>query len=130
MCSMVVTFLSSDAVDLADVLPSGHHVRWAMEVIGHSFALGMEDADVIAGALKIYEKWLGVDGPPLAATSGAKPKDHRPVCMQKVEQTFIQDMLGHMTLLFEERTDAASRSSDALVAKHVSLCTKCVRWFG
>lgn len=121
---MVVTFLSGDGVDLADVLPSGHHIRWAMEVIGHSFALSMEDADVIAGALKIYEKWLGVEAP--APSGGAKPKDSRPACMQKVEQTFIQDMLGHMTLLFEERTDAASRASDALVAKHVSLCIKCV----
>uniref|UniRef100_K3X8P3 Rap-GAP domain-containing protein n=1 Tax=Globisporangium ultimum (strain ATCC 200006 / CBS 805.95 / DAOM BR144) TaxID=431595 RepID=K3X8P3_GLOUD len=122
MCSIVVTFLSSDSVDLADVLPTGRHILWAMEVIGHSFALGMEDADVISGALRIYERWLGVSVPTPAA-NGAKPKDPRPACMQKVEQAFIMDMLGHMTLLFEERTDAASRSNEGMT-KHVSLCIK------
>ncbi|DAZ99454.1 TPA: hypothetical protein N0F65_004087 [Lagenidium giganteum] len=116
ICSIVVNFLSGDGVDLTELLPTSHHIRWAMEVIGHSFALTMEDADVIFGALRIYEKWLGVD-------MNAKAKDQRPSCMQKTEQAFIQDMLGQMTLIFEERTDA-SRTQESSIAKHVAICSK------
>ncbi|RLN86510.1 hypothetical protein BBJ28_00024676 [Nothophytophthora sp. Chile5] len=125
MCSMVVGFLGADGVDPVAVLPSGHHIRWAMEVLGHAFALPMEDADVIAGSLRIYERWLGVDDASLVAKGGKGGKDQRPACMQKVEQTFIQDMLGQMTLLFEERSTSgvASGSVDASVAKHVVLET-------
>lgn len=129
MCSMVVGFLSADNVELVDVLPTAHHVRWAMEVLGHAFALPMEDADVILGSLHIYEQWLGVD-----ASAIAKGKDRRPACMQKVEQLFVQDLLGQMTLLFEERPAATSNSNgtggagsgntDANVTKQVSLCSK------
>lgn len=32
-------------------------------------------------------------------------RDYRPPCMLPAEQSFIQDLLGHMTLIFEERTD-------------------------
>lgn len=127
---MVVGFLSPDNVDLGDVLPTAHHIRWAMEVLGHAFALPMDDADVILGSLRIYEKWLGVDSTSASSKSG---KDLRPACMQKVEQIFIQDLLGQMTLLFEERTpaagtaangSAASVASETSVAKQVSLCSK------
>ena len=128
MCSMVVSSLTETNVDTLTVLPSGHHIRWAMEVLGHSFALPMEDSDVIAGSLSIYQRWLGVDD---ETTSG---RDQRPVCMQKVEQTFIQDMLGQMTLLFEERPKEDG-SVEKNMATHVNLCTKyrlhwscCVTW--
>ncbi|KAI9908380.1 hypothetical protein PsorP6_003777 [Peronosclerospora sorghi] len=120
MCSMVVASLTEENTDPQVVLPTIHHIRWAMEVLGHSFALPMEDSDVISGTLDIYKRWLGVhDG-----TKGSK--DQRPACMQKVEQNFIQDMLGHMTLLFEERPSMGvpSGTVDANMATHVSLCTK------
>jgi hypothetical protein len=117
LCSMVVGFLNTEGVDLSEILSSGHHIRWSMEIIGHSFALSMEDADVIAGALRIYEKWLGVD-------ANAKTNDQRPACMQKVEQAFIQDLLGQMTLLFEDRVDVARVQTDALMAKQVQLCSR------
>ncbi|GLE04540.1 hypothetical protein PINS_up013495 [Pythium insidiosum] len=120
LCSMVVGFLTADNVDVADVLPSGHHIRWSMEIIGQSFALSLEDADVIAGAIRLYEQWLGVD-------AAAKTKDKRPSCMQKVEQTFIQDLLAQMTLLFEERPDASRAATDTLVSKHVQLCLRSLK---
>jgi hypothetical protein len=112
---MVVGFLNSEGVDMNEVLPSAHHIRWAMESIGHSFALSIEESDVITGAIRIYEKWLRVD------TSSAK--DYRPTCLQKSEQAFIQDMIGHMTLIFDERQDN-SRSIEVLASKHVSLSLK------
>ena len=117
---MVVTSLTEENVDTLAVLSSGHHIRWAMEVLGHSFALPMDDSDVIAGSLDIYQRWLGVDE---EAKSG---KDQRPVCMQKVEQTFIQDLLGQMTLLFEERSSNGipSGAAESNMATHVELCTK------
>jgi hypothetical protein len=127
MCSMVVGSFGVDGADLGDTLPTAHHIRWAMEVLGHAFALPMDDADVIHDSLRIYEKWLGVDA------SGKGGKDLRPACMQKVEQVFIQDLLGQMTLLFEERTPAAGAAAngsvtgaanEASVAKQVSLCSK------
>lgn len=118
MCSMVVGFLSADKADFAQTLPSVHHIRWSMEVIGHSFALGMEDADVIFGALRIYEQWLGVD-------PNKSPKETRPACMANVEQSFIQDMLGQMTLVFEDRTSDNSRTPESSqLAKQVSIGTK------
>lgn len=122
LCSMVVTFLNTEGVDVSEILPSGHHIRWSMEIIGHSFALGMEDADVIAGAIRLYERWLGVD-------ANAKVKDGRPACMQKVEQAFIQDLLGQMTLLFEERQDAARATTDVLMNKQVQLCSRVLEIF-
>ncbi|KAG2527678.1 hypothetical protein BBO99_00000771 [Phytophthora kernoviae] len=130
MCSMVVNSLNDDKVDVLTVLPSGHHIRWAMEVLGHSFALPMEDSEVIAGSLRIYQCWLGVDEESLAA-KGGKGKDQRPACMQKVEQTFIQDMLGQMTLLFEERPSNGipSSSVEANTATHVALCTQVLETF-
>ncbi|KAL4124790.1 hypothetical protein PRIC2_008384 [Phytophthora ramorum] len=125
LCSMVVGYLSEDDVDTVNVLPSGHHIRWSMEVLGHSFALPMEDSDVISGSLDIYQRWLGVDAEALDG------KDQRPACMQKVEQTFIQDMLGQMTLLFEERSSngVPSGSVESNMATHVSLCTKVLETF-
>ncbi|OWZ23606.1 hypothetical protein PHMEG_0001515, partial [Phytophthora megakarya] len=127
MCSMVVGYLTEDNVDTLTALPSGHHIRWAMEVLGHAFALPMEDADVISGSLGIYQRWLGVDDESLSP----KGKDQRPSCMQKVEQTFIQDMLGQMTLLFEERTSngVPSGNAETNMATHVSLCTKVLETF-
>ncbi|CEG45431.1 rap ran gtpase-activating protein [Plasmopara halstedii] len=131
MCSMVVGYLTEENVNLQAVLPSGHHIRWAMEVLGHSFALPMEDSEVIAGSLNIYQRWLGVDLDSLAAKGQKGSKDHRPPCMQKVEQTFIQDMLGQMTLLFEERSSNGSPSGSVEnnLAKHVVLCTKVLNTF-
>ncbi|TMW68553.1 hypothetical protein Poli38472_006021 [Pythium oligandrum] len=117
MCSLVVGFLSADNVDIADVLPSAHHIRWAMEIIGHSFALNMDDAEVIAGAIRIYERWLGID-------ANVKTKDQRPASMQKVEQSFIQDILGQMTLLFEERADSSRSGNDSSITKQVQLCSR------
>ncbi|KAG2920547.1 hypothetical protein PC114_g6081 [Phytophthora cactorum] len=130
MCSMVVGYLTEENVDTQTVLPSGHHIRWAMEVLGHSYALPMEDSDVIQGSLGIYQRWLGVDDESLAA-KGSKGKDQRPPCMQKVEQTFIQDMLGQMTLLFEERSNngVPSGSLENNMATHVALCTKVLETF-
>ncbi|ETL31956.1 hypothetical protein F441_15770 [Phytophthora nicotianae CJ01A1] len=130
MCSMVVGYLTEENVDTQTVLPSGHHIRWAMEVLGHSFALPMDDSEVIQGSLDIYQRWLGVDDETLAA-KGGKSKDQRPACMQKVEQTFIQDMLGQMTLLFEERSNngVPSGSGEANMATHVALCTKVLETF-
>ncbi|KUF99001.1 hypothetical protein AM588_10010749 [Phytophthora nicotianae] len=128
MCSMVVGYLTEENVDTQTVLPSGHHIRWAMEVLGHSFALPMDDSEVIQGSLDIYQRWLGVDDETLAA-KGGKSKDQRPACMQKVEQTFIQDMLGQMTLLFEERSNngVPSGSGEANMATHVALCTNLMK---
>ncbi|TDH70666.1 uncharacterized protein CCR75_006421 [Bremia lactucae] len=131
MCSMVVGFLTEENVNPQIVLPSGHHIRWAMEVLGHSFALPIEDSDVIAGSLGIYQRWLGVDDESLASNGTKSIKDHRPSCMQKVEQTFIHDMLGQMTLLFEERSSngTPSGSFESNMAKHVALCTKVLDTF-
>lgn len=126
---MVVSFLTAEA-DMGTVLSTRHHVLWSMEIIGHSFALPMEDADVIHGALRIYEQWLAVEG--FNVTNGAKTKerggnDKRPSCMLPVEQKFIQDLLGQMTLIFEERSDASrSGTADTALAKQVSLCSKYV----
>ncbi|CAI5728840.1 unnamed protein product [Peronospora destructor] len=122
MCSMVVSSLTETNVDTLTVLPSGHHIRWAMELLGHSFALPMEDSDVISGSLGIYQRWLGVDD---ETRSG---RDQRPACMQKVEQTFMQDMLGQMTLLFEERPKEDG-NVDKNMATHVNLCTKVLETF-
>ncbi|GMG18337.1 unnamed protein product [Phytophthora fragariaefolia] len=91
-----------------------------MEALGHAFALPMEDAEVVTGALRLYQRWLGVDEDAL----GGKGKDQRPACMQKVEQSFIQDMLGQMTLLFEERPSGGAESN---MATHVALCTNLMR---
>uniref|UniRef100_M4BH71 Rap-GAP domain-containing protein n=1 Tax=Hyaloperonospora arabidopsidis (strain Emoy2) TaxID=559515 RepID=M4BH71_HYAAE len=125
MCSMVVSSLTEEGVDMLVVLPSGHHIRWAMEVLGHSFALPMDDSDVISGSLGVYQRWLGVDD---EAKGG---KDQRPACMQKVEQTFIQDVLGQMTLLFEERSSNGipSGMAESNLATHVGLCTKVLETF-
>ena len=85
-----------------------------MEPLGHSFALGMDDSDVISGAIRVYERWLGV-----TATDG------RPKCMQLQEQEFIRDLLGHMSLLFEDKE--AHRGKPDLIAKHSQLCQTYVR---
>ncbi|OQR83757.1 hypothetical protein ACHHYP_14313 [Achlya hypogyna] len=108
ICSMVTGFLG--APDEPDVLATPAHVKWVMEALGHSFALGMEDAEVIAGSTRIYEKWLGLAG------------DGRPKCMLPQEQEFIRDLLGHMSLIFEDRE--ATRTKPELLTKHIALCQK------
>ncbi|CAH0513347.1 unnamed protein product [Peronospora belbahrii] len=118
---MVVSSLTDENIDTLIILPSGHHIRWAMEVLGHSFALPMEDSEVISGSLRIYQRWLGVD-------DEKNGKDHRPACMQKVEQTFIQDMLGQMTLLLEERPKDDGNVENNM-ATHVNLCTRVLDTF-
>nr|CCA27586.1 conserved hypothetical protein [Albugo laibachii Nc14] len=133
LCSIVVNFLTSEDTSAAEILPTRHHILWAMEIIGHSFALPMENSDIIFGALCIYEKWLAVDvrgnlSPTKSSPSNKGMKeahDHRPPCMLPVEQSFIQDILGQMTLIFEERAET-SRSSGAetSIAKQASLCSK------
>lgn len=117
---MVISFLNTDGIDLSDVLPTEHHIRWSMEIIGHAFALHLDDADVIVGAIRIYEKWLGVDG------KGSS--DSRPKCMTSVEQDFIQDILGHLSLIFEDRNDS-TRSSSEITHKHVQLCSRVLDMF-
>ncbi|KAF0690210.1 Aste57867_18401 [Aphanomyces stellatus] len=93
------------------VLTTPTHVRWAMEPLGQSFALGMEDSDVILGAIRVYEQWLGLG-----------PTDGRPKCMQQQEQEFIRDLLGHMSLVFEDKE--SHRAKPDLVPQHAKLCHK------
>ncbi|OQS05931.1 hypothetical protein THRCLA_01994 [Thraustotheca clavata] len=109
ICSIVINFLGSAAS--SDVLPTQVHVKWSMEALGHGFALDMDDADVIAGATRIYETWLGLS-----------PKDARPKCMLGVEQEFIRDIVGQMSLIFEDREQ--TKNQPELLAKHASLCQK------
>ncbi|RHY35255.1 hypothetical protein DYB32_000265 [Aphanomyces invadans] len=124
VCSMVVGFLSNpseqqqsstDAAQaspsMVSVLTTPTHVRWAMEPLGHSFALSMEDSEVILGAIGVYERWLGL---------GNAGLDGRPKCMHAQEQEFIRDLLGHMSLLFEDKD--GHRSNPELIATHASLC--------
>ncbi|CAK4959894.1 unnamed protein product [Aphanomyces euteiches] len=120
ICSMVVGFLSASPPETPQgegtpppppmsVLTTPTHVRWSMEAIGHSFALGIEDSDVILGAIRVYEQWLGVSS-----------TDARLKCMQVQGQEFIRDLLGHMSLLFEDKE--VHRSKPELIAKHAQLC--------
>ncbi|ETV83727.1 hypothetical protein, variant 1 [Aphanomyces astaci] len=125
ICSMVVGFLSNTSEQqsstevaasplppsMSVVLATPAHVRWAMEPLGHSFALGMEDSGVILGAIGVYEKWLGL---------GSASADGRPKCMHAQEQEFIRDLLGHMSLLFEDKE--GHRSKPDLIATHATLC--------
>jgi len=122
ICTMVVGFLGTQSAmetnsngsqenneNAMEVLSTPTHMKWAMEALGHSFALGMDDGEVIYGAIRIYEKWLGLSA-----------VDARPKCMMKEEQEFIQDLIGHMSMLFDDRTE----KQELFLAKQVSLCQK------
>ena len=112
ICYTTISYLTSiDAgQDIRDMLSSATHIKWAMEILGHAFALRMEDYDIIKGTIEIYEKWLRID----------RRIDMRPPCILHVEQGFIQEMLGHLSLLFEDRggKDASS------IEQHISLCQR------
>lgn len=112
----MIKFLTDESAS-DNVLTSASQIKWAMEAIGHSFALKMDEIDIISASLNLYEKWLGVH-------SSSTRRETRPVCMLDVEQQFIQDMIGHMSLLFEVRS-GSSKSLD----KHVVLCQKCLDIF-
>ncbi|RHZ23174.1 hypothetical protein DYB31_005214 [Aphanomyces astaci] len=55
--------------------------------------------------------WLGL---------GSAGADGRPKCMHAQEQEFIRDLLGHMSLLFEDKE--GHRSKPDLIATHATLC--------
>lgn len=40
------------------MLHSSAHVQWVMEVVGHGFALPIEDVTIIQDAVSIYTQWL------------------------------------------------------------------------
>ena len=100
-----------------------------MEIIGHVFTLEMEDSKIITrnntsyinvsflknlivDALDIYEMWLNL-------RDLQSSVDESPPCMVSLQQPFIQEMIGHMSLLFEERP-GDSTVSDV----HFALCQR------
>lgn len=47
-----------DNVDANKLLTSTAHIKWAMECIGVSFTLNMEDEEMIGTAIEIYRRWV------------------------------------------------------------------------
>jgi hypothetical protein len=113
---LVATFireLQADAKDPSDLmvlLPTTGHVRWAMELIGHSFVLPMEDHGTIKVAVEIYLGWL--------IKAGAV--DVRPAPIQRDECSFFKDIFCHLSLLFEPR-------ERSLMNSHIDLCKRVLK---
>ena len=107
--------MADDSTDAVELLTSVAHVKWTMEVIGHSFSLKLENAKIIEHSLSIYEKWMLING---GSTRG---RDLRPKCMLDCEQEFIQDMLGHISFIFDDRS---SSSASNYIDDHVTICNR------
>ncbi|OMJ93093.1 hypothetical protein SteCoe_4039 [Stentor coeruleus] len=83
------------------------HVKWAMECIGYAYSLPLEMSSTIMNAITIYNTWL---------TNPSK----RPGCINTNEAYYQREMLGHMSLIFLDR------SADPIYAE---LCTQVLKIF-
>ena len=77
------------------LLTSPSHVNWAMQVLGQSFSLPVEDHVIIKETLNVYSIWL------------LKP-DARPTAIQETKddqiyQLFIQNIIQHLSSTFDKK---------------------------
>jgi hypothetical protein len=82
--------------------PTESHVNWAMECIGFAFSLPIDYSSVITQAIDIYRNWLELGS------------EDRPQCIKENESFYQIEIIGHLSLLFVER------SGD--MHKHAELC--------
>ncbi len=107
LCRSFVTFLN-EGRNAAKLLTTASHVRWAMEIIGLSFGLPMDSIDIIQSAFNLYESWCSRDGDNM--------HENRPTALLEDEQTFLQAMIGHMSILFQDR-----RAEGEVLRSHVDI---------
>lgn len=82
--------------------PTHSHVKWTMECIGFAFSLPIEHSNTIGLAIEVYRNWLGLGN------------EDRPDCIEKEEEVYRREIIGHLSLLFIERPGD--------VHKHAELC--------
>ncbi|XP_049849368.1 uncharacterized protein LOC126318596 [Schistocerca gregaria] len=92
--------------EIVDSLTTPAHVRWVLEVVGHGFALPMENLTVIEQCVAIYRNWL--------VKGGRAPKG-----FEGFEQSFWREMFGHLSYLFEPRaSDGEAIKSQIRICKY------------
>lgn len=78
-----------------------------------------DDTDLkCLASLDIYERWLSI-------SSECRTKDQRPQCVLEGEQVFIQDILDHITLLFDDRRESDEKDIEV----HLNLCRRALDMF-
>ncbi|KAJ5070469.1 hypothetical protein M0811_10941 [Anaeramoeba ignava] len=100
----IVVNVLLDVENARKILTSTFHIKWAMEVVGHSFSLPIEEHQIIKGAIQIYERWL----------MGTQV----PEAFRELENFFYREIFGHMSLIFAPRRDIPQN----LVEKHIEVC--------
>lgn len=89
------------------------HVKWAMECIGYAYSLPLEMSSTIMNAITIYSTWL------------TNP-NRRPDCINANEAYYQREMLGHMSLIFLDRSKDIAHPIDPI---HAELCTQVLKIF-
>lgn len=94
---VTVLIVNSIYTSPPDSFSTSFHVAWAMEFLGYSFSLPIEHHEVITKAFSLYRKWiLGEDSP---------------ACIKENESMYQEIILGHLSLLFTERSGATNDHS-------------------
>jgi hypothetical protein len=113
IASTMVSYLVSPSTNDHAVLPTGAHIRWAMQAIGYCFALPIDDSHMhfISYALEIYSRWtLQASRPPAVVGSLS---------------ALCSVMFCHLSRLFQPR----KRLSVRLLEKQAHLCTDALSIF-
>lgn len=71
--------------------PTHSHVVWSMECIGFCFSLSIDNHATISSALDIYRTWLSLGS------------EDRPDCISESESFYQQEIISHISILFQER---------------------------
>ena len=81
------------------------HAKWAMECLGYSFSLPLEQYDVIQKAINVYSVWLN-------------QPEARPECITAEEGFYQREIISHFSLLFLERPSYPPHGQH----RHAELC--------
>ncbi|KAL0483098.1 RapGAP, partial [Acrasis kona] len=111
--SSIVRYFHAQYEHAISQLTTASHVNWAMEVIGQSFQLPIDDHEVINMAIDIYQRWLFND-------------NDRPEPIKNDLQRFIQEIFDHFSFIFEARqsTQTSAPSPYNPLKDHIFLANR------
>jgi hypothetical protein len=105
--SICKSFVNCLKVNGKKSLPTRFHLNWAMECLGFSFSLPLDDSSLISSALSIYKEWFS-QGPGCPEVLSSKLSYYQ------------KEIIGHVSLAFMRRENTS---------KHERVCREILDFF-
>ena len=114
----VVGLMVKSIYEINPITISKEHITFALEFLGHALSLPFTEEKIIILALRIYQRWLGIDFSQRLIDQRNIPKG-----FMDNSQLFIQEVIKQLSLIFTQRKMAIGVSDN----KYIDLCRQVIR---